>query len=99
LTRRFDLVLAAYLYAAWPGISDVSPLQARTCGGRRASASTRAMECREYSRHMSSVPIRPAYSMWPRSVLQRVFTHDVYHCGELPHTLGMMGLPQIDLWD
>ena len=57
------------------------------------------MECREYSRHMSSVPIRPAYSMWPRSVLQRVFTHDVYHCGELPHTLGMMGLPQIDLWD
>ncbi|HYT78743.1 MAG TPA: hypothetical protein VEQ37_05730 [Actinomycetota bacterium] len=33
------------------------------------------------------------------SVLQRVFSHDVYHCGELSQTLGMAGLPQIDLWD
>jgi uncharacterized damage-inducible protein DinB len=33
------------------------------------------------------------------SVLQRVFTHDVYHCGELSQTLGIVGLPQIDLWD
>ncbi len=33
------------------------------------------------------------------SVLQRVFTHDVYHCGELSQTLGAVGLPQIDLWD
>jgi len=48
---------------------------------------------------MSSVPIRPAYSMWPRSVLQRGFTHDVYHCGELSENFGIMGLPQIDLWD
>jgi hypothetical protein len=33
------------------------------------------------------------------SVLQRVFSHDVYHCGELSQTLGIAGLPQIDLWD
>lgn len=33
------------------------------------------------------------------SVIQRVFTHDVYHCGELSQTLGIAGLPQIDLWD
>ncbi|HEU4894964.1 MAG TPA: DinB family protein [Acidimicrobiia bacterium] len=33
------------------------------------------------------------------SVLQRVFSHDVYHCGELSQTLGAVGLPQIDLWD
>jgi hypothetical protein len=33
------------------------------------------------------------------SVLQRVFSHDVYHCGELSQTLGVAGLPQIDLWD
>ena len=33
------------------------------------------------------------------SVLQRVFSHDVYHCGELSQTLGAAGLPQIDLWD
>jgi hypothetical protein len=33
------------------------------------------------------------------SVIQRVFSHDVYHCGELSQTFGMAGLPQIDLWD
>jgi uncharacterized damage-inducible protein DinB len=33
------------------------------------------------------------------SVLQRVFSHDVYHCGELSQTLGVARLPQIDLWD
>jgi hypothetical protein len=33
------------------------------------------------------------------SVLQRVFSHDVYHCGELNQTLAQGGLPQIDLWD
>ncbi len=32
------------------------------------------------------------------SVLQRLFTHDAYHCGELSQTLGIHGLPQIDLW-
>jgi uncharacterized damage-inducible protein DinB len=32
------------------------------------------------------------------SILQRLLTHDVYHCGELSQTLGIAGLPQIDLW-
>jgi uncharacterized damage-inducible protein DinB len=32
------------------------------------------------------------------SILQRIFTHDAYHCGELSQTLGIAGLPQIDLW-
>ena len=32
------------------------------------------------------------------SILQRVFSHDAYHCGELSQTLGIHGLPQIDLW-
>jgi uncharacterized damage-inducible protein DinB len=32
------------------------------------------------------------------SVLQRLFSHDAYHCGELSQTLGIHGLPQIDLW-
>ena len=32
------------------------------------------------------------------SVLQRLFSHDAYHCGELSQTLGINGLPQIDLW-
>ncbi len=32
------------------------------------------------------------------SVLQRLFSHDAYHCGELSQTLGMHDLPQIDLW-
>ena len=33
------------------------------------------------------------------SVIQRVFSHDVYHCAELNEALGIAGLPQIDLWD
>lgn len=33
------------------------------------------------------------------SVLQRVSSHDVWHCAELSGTLGHAGLPQIDLWD
>jgi uncharacterized damage-inducible protein DinB len=32
------------------------------------------------------------------SILQRMFSHDAYHCGELSQTLGINGLPQIDLW-
>ena len=32
------------------------------------------------------------------SVLQRMLTHEAYHCGELSQTLGIHGLPQIDLW-
>lgn len=32
------------------------------------------------------------------SILQRLFTHDAYHCGELSQTLGINRLPQIDLW-
>ena len=32
------------------------------------------------------------------SILQRLFSHDAYHCGELSQTLGIHALPQIDLW-
>jgi uncharacterized damage-inducible protein DinB len=32
------------------------------------------------------------------SILQRMFSHDAYHCGELSQTLGRHALPQIDLW-
>jgi uncharacterized damage-inducible protein DinB len=32
------------------------------------------------------------------SVLQRMFSHDAYHCGELSQTLGIEQMPQIDLW-
>ena len=32
------------------------------------------------------------------SVLQRVFSHDVYHCAELNETLGTARLAQVDLW-
>jgi len=32
------------------------------------------------------------------SVLQRLFSHDAYHGGELSQTLGIEGLTQIDLW-
>ena len=32
------------------------------------------------------------------SIVQRVFSHEAYHCGELSQTLGIHGLPQIDLW-
>ena len=33
------------------------------------------------------------------AVIQRVFSHDVYHCAEVNEILGAHGLPQIDLWD
>jgi uncharacterized damage-inducible protein DinB len=32
------------------------------------------------------------------SVLQRLLTHDAWHAAELSRTLGIHGLPQIDLW-
>lgn len=32
------------------------------------------------------------------SILQRLLIHEAYHCGELSQTLGIHGLPQIDLW-
>jgi uncharacterized damage-inducible protein DinB len=32
------------------------------------------------------------------SILQRLLTHEAYHCVELSQTLGIHGLPQIDLW-
>jgi uncharacterized damage-inducible protein DinB len=38
---------------------------------------------------------------WVKSrgeVIQRVFSHDVYHCAELNEALGLAGLPQVDLW-
>jgi hypothetical protein len=33
------------------------------------------------------------------AVIQRVFSHDVYHSAELNETLSANGLPQVDLWD
>jgi uncharacterized damage-inducible protein DinB len=33
-----------------------------------------------------------------QSVLMRNLSHDAYHSGELSQTLGINGLPQIDLW-
>ena len=33
-----------------------------------------------------------------QSVLLRLLSHDGYHSGELSQTLGIHGLPQIDLW-
>ena len=33
-----------------------------------------------------------------QAVLLRLLSHDAYHCGELSQTLGIHGLPQIDLW-
>jgi uncharacterized damage-inducible protein DinB len=33
-----------------------------------------------------------------QSVLIRLLSHDAYHSGELSQTLGIRGLPQIDLW-
>ena len=40
--------------------------------------------------------VRRAHSR--SSILQRLLTHEAYHCGELSQTLGIAGLPQIDLW-
>ena len=33
-----------------------------------------------------------------QSILLRLLSHDAYHSGELSQTLGIAGLPQIDLW-
>ena len=33
------------------------------------------------------------------AVIQRVFSHDVYHSAELNEALGSPALPQVDLWD
>jgi len=33
-----------------------------------------------------------------QSILLRLLSHDAYHAGELSQTLGVAGLPQIDLW-
>jgi uncharacterized damage-inducible protein DinB len=33
-----------------------------------------------------------------QSVIMRLISHEAYHCGELSQTLGILGLPQIDLW-
>jgi uncharacterized damage-inducible protein DinB len=33
------------------------------------------------------------------AVIQRVFSHDIYHAAELNEALGIAGLPQVDLWD
>lgn len=33
------------------------------------------------------------------AVIQRAFSHDVYHCADVNGVLGLHGLPQIDLWD
>jgi hypothetical protein len=32
------------------------------------------------------------------SVLNRIFTHDAFHAGEISQLLGLHGLPPIDLW-
>ena len=33
------------------------------------------------------------------AVIQRVFSHDIWHIAELNETLGRSGLPVVDLWD
>ena len=33
-----------------------------------------------------------------QSILLRLLSHDAYHAGEISQTLGIAGLPQIDLW-
>ncbi len=33
------------------------------------------------------------------AVIQRVFSHDVYHIAELNEALGIAGLPQVDLFE
>jgi DinB superfamily len=32
-------------------------------------------------------------------VIERVFSHDVYHCAEINEALGVAGLAQVDLWN
>jgi uncharacterized damage-inducible protein DinB len=56
-----------------------------------------------WTTEMLAEPFTREYAGQPQvhmrtSVLQRLFTHDAYHCGELSQTLGIHGLPQIDLW-
>ena len=52
---------------------------------------------------LDEVVRRPDYGPgWEHSrgwIIQRVFSHDVYHSAELNEALGMAGLPQIDLWN
>ncbi|HET9345990.1 MAG TPA: DinB family protein [Candidatus Limnocylindrales bacterium] len=33
------------------------------------------------------------------AVIQRLFSHDAYHCADINATLGAAGLQQVDLWD
>ena len=33
-----------------------------------------------------------------QSVLMRMLTHDAYHCAEIGQTLGINGLPEVDIW-
>jgi hypothetical protein len=33
------------------------------------------------------------------AVIQRVFSHDVYHVADANAILGAAGAPQVDLWD
>ena len=51
---------------------------------------------------LSEVLRRPEWDdSWVKTrgaVIQRVFSHDVYHCAELNEVLGAAGLTQIDLW-
>jgi uncharacterized damage-inducible protein DinB len=42
--------------------------------------------------------VQPVQRHSRASILQRLLTHEAYHCGELSQTLGIHGLPQIDLW-
>jgi uncharacterized damage-inducible protein DinB len=56
-----------------------------------------------WSPPMLADPIRREYAGSTQvhargSILQRLFSHDAYHCGELSQTLGLHGLTQIDLW-
>ncbi len=51
---------------------------------------------------LAEVVSRPEWpGTWVRTrgfVIQRVFSHDVYHIAELNETLGAAGLRQVDLW-
>ena len=51
---------------------------------------------------LDHVLTRPEWDdSWAHSrgaVIQRVFSHDVYHVAELNEALGAAGLPQVDLW-
>jgi len=51
---------------------------------------------------LAEVLHRPEWDdTWAHSrgaVIQRVFSHDIYHCAELNEALGAAGLRQVDLW-